>query len=203
MYIVLAKALKAPVTQIISPIVNLLVKLKISANSISICGVIGSSVCAYMTLPNGHFLSGAILISFFALFDLFDGAVARVSGSVSSRKGAVLDSTLDRIGDYLILFFAYVYFHNRNDLISWLLIVNMFLGFLIPYVRARAEANGIECSVGIAERSERLILVLIGFAALSFGAQKIFELSLWLLTVASVITVFQRFIVVAKIDQQK
>ena len=72
MYIVLAKALKAPVTQIISPIVYLLVKLKISANSISICGVIGSSVCAYMTLPNGHFLTGAILISFFALFDLFD-----------------------------------------------------------------------------------------------------------------------------------
>ena len=69
--------------------------------------------------------------------------------------------------------------------------------------RSRAEANGIECSVGIAERSERLILVLIGFAALSFGAQKIFELSLWLLTVASVITVFQRFIVVAKSDQQK
>ena len=203
MYIVLAKALKAPVTQIISPIVYLLVKLKISANSISICGAIGSSVCAYMTLPNGHFLSGAILISFFALFDLFDGAVARVSGSVSSRKGAVLDSTLDRIGDYLILFFAYVYFHNRNELISWLLIVNMFLGFLIPYVRARAEANGIECSVGVAERSERLILILIGFAALSFGAQKLFELSLWLLTVASVITVFQRFILVAKSDQQK
>jgi len=203
MYIVLAKALKAPVTQIISPIVNLLVKLKISANSISICGVIGSSVCAYMTLPNGHFLTGAILISFFALFDLFDGAVARVSGSVSSRKGAVLDSTLDRVGDYLILFFAFVYFNNRNDLISWLLIVNMFLGFLIPYVRARAEANGIECSVGIAERSERLILVLIGFAAFGFGSQKVFELSLWLLTVASVITVFQRFIVVAKSDQQK
>ena len=179
-----------------------LVKLKISANSISICGVIGSSVCAYMTLPNGHFLSGAILISFFALFDLFDGAVARVSGSVSSRKGAVLDSTLDRIGDYLILFFAYVYFHNRNELISWLLIVNMFLGFLIPYVRARAEANGIECSVGIAERSERLILVLIGFVALGFGAEKIFEFSLWLLTIASVITVFQRFLVVAKSDRQ-
>ena len=137
------------------------------------------------------------------LFDLFDGAVARVSGSVSSRKGAVLDSTLDRICDYLILFFAYVYFHNRNELISWLLIVNMFLGFLIPYVRARAEANGIECSVGIAERSERLILVLIGFAAFGFGSQNILEISLWLLTIASLITVLQRFMVVAKSDRQK
>ena len=203
MYIVLAKGLKAPVTQIISPIVNLLVKLKISANSISISGVIGSSVCACLTLPNGHFLIGAILITFFTSFDLFDGAVARVSGSVSSRKGAVLDSTLDRVGDYLILFFAFVYFNNRNDLISWLLIVNMFLGFLIAYVRARAEANGIECSVGIAERSERLILVLIGFAVFGFGSQKVFEFFLWLLTIASLITVFQRFMVVAKSDRQK
>ena len=70
-------------------------------------------------------------------------------------------------------------------------------------LRARAEANGIECSVGIAERSERLILVLIGFVAFGFGSQKVFEFFLWLLTIASLITVFQRFMVVAKSDRQK
>lgn len=194
----LAKGLKAPVTKIITPFVNLLVRWKVSANAISIIGAIGSAISSLLTIPNGNFLFGAILISAFTLFDLFDGAVARTSGSVQSKLGAVLDSTLDRISDYIILLAAFMYFNTRDAQITWLLVINMFLGFLVPYIRARAEANGIDCSIGIAERSERLIILLIGIASLANESTQIFKYTLYLLTLLSVITIGQRMVVVIK-----
>ena len=199
----LAKGLKAPVTKIITPFVNLLVRWKVSANAISIIGAIGSAISALLTIPNGNFLLGAILISAFTLFDLFDGAVARASGSVQSKLGAVLDSTLDRISDYIILLATFMYFSTRDAQITWLLVINMFLGFLVPYIRARAEANGIDCSIGIAERSERLIILLIGIASLANESTQIFKYTLYLLTLLSVITIGQRMVVVIKFGRNR
>jgi CDP-diacylglycerol--glycerol-3-phosphate 3-phosphatidyltransferase len=199
----LAKGLKAPVTKLIAPLVNFLVWAKVSANAISVTGVFGSAIAAFLTLPKGNFLLGAVLISIFTLFDLFDGAVARASGSNQSKVGAVLDSTLDRIGDYAILVAAFIYFSEKDSTISWLLVINMFLGFMVPYIRARAEANGIECSLGIAERSERLIILLIGFAAFGLGSETLFKFSLYLLTLLSAITICQRMFVVFKNGQIK
>jgi len=190
------------VGRVLAPIGGGLHRLGVSPNSITVIGTLGTVASAALLIGTGRFVLGVVAITVFVLFDLLDGAVARAGGT-ASPFGAVLDSTLDRMADASI-FVALVWWYaasghtsSRPDLILAALLA-LVLGQLIPYVRARAEGVGIDASVGIAERAERLILVLVGVGLAGLGVPVALPIALWVLVAAGVITVGQRLAAVRR-----
>jgi CDP-diacylglycerol--glycerol-3-phosphate 3-phosphatidyltransferase len=173
----------------------------LTANSVTVIGAFGVTAASLALFPNGQFLLATLLITFFALSDLLDGTMARISKSVDSKWGAFLDSTLDRISDAAILIGIWIYFRNSDGFEGPLLIINLILGGLIPYIRARAEALSIQCEVGIAERVERLVIILVGTGLYGFGIEIALSGALYLLGILSLITVFQRVRVVYRVGR--
>jgi len=191
----LQRSIKAPVTRAITPLCSGLLRAGMTPNLMSALGGVGSSLSAVLLFGSGHFLAGAILTTLFVLFDLLDGTMARISGS-TSRWGALLDSTLDRISDASILGAMAYWFSRTNDRNVPLILSVLILGSLISYIKARAEALEIECNGGIAERTERLIIILLTAGLDGLGIPFIFAIGLWVLLVISIITVFQRMFIV-------
>jgi CDP-diacylglycerol--glycerol-3-phosphate 3-phosphatidyltransferase len=134
-----------------------------------------------------------VVVTVSVLLDLLDGALARARGG-GSVFGAVLDSTLDRASDAAV-FGALVWWFagpGDNRLLLLLALLCLVLGVLTSYVKARAEGVGIACDVGIVERTERLILVLVGTGLSGLGVPWALHAALWLLLVGSAVTVGQR-----------
>jgi len=173
---------------------------------VTIVGTIGVVAGALWFFPRGQLFAGVMVITAFVFSDLMDGYMARKSGQ-SSNWGAFLDSSMDRFGDAAIfggLLLYYVGPYAETALGTPMLYVYVSLACLVfgsvtSYVRARAESLGMTAKVGIAERAERLVLILVatGFNAI-FNLPILTELALWLLAAASGITVIQRMIVVRR-----
>ena len=198
MVFMLQSSWREPVGKIIDPIARLLIKLKISANLISFTGGIGATGSALYFFPKGKFLAGVIAVTAFALFDIFDGTVARLSPRGTSKWGAALDSTLDRISDSAILIGGLFYVQKHNNQLSKFFMIALVSGFLVSYIRARAESLSIKCDGGIAERTERLIIILASYALFELGVASAIEYGIYLLSVLSVVTVIQRLAIVYK-----
>ena len=185
---------------VLGPIVNLLIRLKVSPDAVTLVGTLGVVVGALAFFPRGHLLGGVIFITCFVFSDLIDGAMARKTGR-SSSFGAFLDSTLDRVGDAAIFGGLALFFAGPGDdrLYLWLSLVCLVMGSVTSYARARAESLGFDAKVGIAERADRLvaILVLTGLGAI-FDLPVLMYATLWALAAASTITVVQRIWVVRK-----
>ena len=191
----LSSNFKAPVTRVITPIARALLALHITPNIVTVVGALGSVCASVILVAHGHFLAGVLINVLLMLSDLLDGTMARLING-GTKWGAVLDSTLDRIADSaLILSLAY-FLHLHNDRLLPLVLSALIGGLLVPYIRARAESLGIECSVGIAERTERLIMVLVGIGLEGLGVDFALAISMWILAILSWITVFQRLNVV-------
>ena len=192
----LQESLRAPVTRFITPICRGLIKLGVSANMVTAIGALFTLLAAIFTFPRGHFFLGTMLIIFFVLFDLLDGTIARLSEKGSNAWGALLDSTLDRLTDAVILGSILWFFIDKKDPLVPLALLTIIFGFLISYIKARSESLGIECNGGFAERSERIIIVLTttGFAGL--GAPYVMGVGFWILAIASFVTVIQRLKIV-------
>ncbi|MEN9542985.1 MAG: hypothetical protein RL590_1087 [Actinomycetota bacterium] len=190
---------RAPVTVIISPVARWLLKIGLTPNVLTVIGALGSSLCAIFFFSQGNFFLGTILVTFFVLSDLLDGTMARQSQVGPTKLGALIDSTLDRVSDSAIFIGILLFAHNENlSAISCAALIALVTGTLIPYIRAKAESLGVECSVGIAERTERLIVVLVGTGLFGLGIEWALSLSLYVICLASSITVIQRILVVAK-----
>lgn len=185
-------------TKVFSPIARLLIRLHVSADAVTLVGTIGVCVGALAFFPSGHLLGGVIFITCFVFSDLIDGHMSRLSGT-SSKFGAFLDSTLDRVGDGAIFAGLALYFAGPGDsrLYLWLSLICLVMGSVTSYARSRAESLGYQAKVGIAERSDRLvsILVMTGLNGL-FGLPILTYIALWALAFASTITVGQRMWVV-------
>jgi CDP-diacylglycerol--glycerol-3-phosphate 3-phosphatidyltransferase/CDP-diacylglycerol--inositol 3-phosphatidyltransferase len=185
-------------TKVFSPIARLLIRLHVSADAVTLVGTIGVCVGALAFFPSGHLLGGVIFITCFVFSDLIDGHMSRLSGT-SSKFGAFLDSTLDRVGDGAIFAGLALYFAGPGDsrLYLWLSLICLVMGSVTSYARSRAESLGYQAKVGIAERSDRLvsILVMTGLNGL-FGLPVLTYVALWALAFASTITVGQRMWVV-------
>ena len=192
----LQESLRAPVTRFITPICRGLIKIGVSANMVTAIGALFTILAAALTFPQGRFFLGTMLIIVFVLFDLLDGTIARLSEKGSNAWGALLDSTLDRLTDAVILGSVLWYLIAQDDPLVPLVLSTIVLGFLISYIKARAESLGIECNGGFAERTERLIIVLTttGFAGLGFDY--VMAIGFWVLAIASFITVVQRLRIV-------
>jgi len=198
MYLMISDVLKPAVTRIISPVARFFIRIGLTPNSVTAIGalcVVGSAIYFF---PRGDFFIGTLVVSFFILSDLFDGAMARISSQGASKWGGFLDSTVDRVSDSSILFAVCIYLIDKDDQLAILYLVALITGMLIPYIRAKAESMLIECSGGIAERTERAIIVLVGTGLHGLGLSYALTISAWLLAILGVITTCQRLIIVKR-----
>jgi CDP-diacylglycerol--glycerol-3-phosphate 3-phosphatidyltransferase len=186
--------LRAPIGKAIAPLGRSLAQAGVSPDAITVAGTIGATASALIFYPQGHFFVGTLFIWAFVMFDMVDGAVARAGGR-GSRFGAVLDSSCDRIADSAVFGTLAWWFarHDQPALLAAALLC-LVLGSLTSYIKARAEGAGFTCNVGIAERTERLIIVLVGtgLTGWPFRVPYVQAIALWVLVVASTITVIQR-----------
>jgi CDP-diacylglycerol--glycerol-3-phosphate 3-phosphatidyltransferase len=194
----LSARLKPAVTRFITPVASAALRLGITPNAVTWTGAVAVVAAALYFYPKGEFFIGTLIICIMALSDLFDGTMARISHKGSSKWGGFLDSTIDRITDSAILVGVSIYLINNDDSLSIVVMVTLVTGILVPYIRAKAECFGIECSGGIAERTERLIISLaaIGFSGL--GVPYIMAIGMWLLAVLGTYTVVQRMLIVKR-----
>ena len=183
---------------VLAPVVNLLLRLGVSPDAVTLVGTIGVSVGALAFYPRGELLWGTVFITAFVFSDLIDGHMARLSGS-TSKWGAFLDSTLDRFGDAAIFAGLALYYAGPGDSrpLTGLALYCLVLGSITSYARARAESLGMQAKGGIAERADRLvaILVMTGLAGI-FDLPVLIPITLGVLALASTITVVQRMLVV-------
>ena len=196
MVFMLQSSWREPVGKIIHPFASFLIKMRVSANAISFVGGLGAIASALYFFSKGQFLIGVLAVSFFALFDLFDGTVARLSTKGVSKWGAALDSTLDRVSDSAILIGGLIFVQNNNSDLSLFFLIAIVSGFLVSYIKARAEALSIKCEGGIAERTERLLIILASYGLYDLGVPNALAYGIYLLCLLSVITVFQRLLIV-------
>ncbi|HEX6056737.1 MAG TPA: CDP-alcohol phosphatidyltransferase family protein [Intrasporangium sp.] len=194
----LDRLLRATVTKILGPIARLLLKIGISADIVTVVGTVGVSAGALYFFPIGELWIGVLVITAFVFSDTIDGIMARQSGG-STKWGAYLDSTLDRIGDAAIFGGLVLYYAGMGDnsVMAGLSLACLILGSVVSYARARAEGLGFTASVGIAERADRLVAVLVAaFFADLFDSTLLLGVVLALLAVASLVTVVQRIMTV-------
>lgn len=185
-------------TRVFTPIAALLLRLGVTPDAVTVVGTLGTVVGALVFFPQGWLWWGSVFIALFTLTDLLDGTMARMSGQ-SSAWGAWLDSTMDRLGDAAIFSGLILYFAGPGDSEPgvYLALLCLVLGFVTSYSKARAEGLGLRCEGGIAERADRLVVVLTatGFTGL-FLPQWVLLVVLALLACAGLVTIGQRMAMV-------
>ena len=186
---------RATFSRAVAPLGQKLASAGVSPDVITVVGTVGAVVGGVVFFSHGWWFSGAFLIWGMVMLDMVDGAVARASGR-TSPFGGVLDSSCDRIADAAI-FGGIAWYFARHDQPAMLLaaLLCLVLGQLTSYIRARAEGAGLNATVGIAERAERLIIVLVGtgLSGEHIRIPYLQAIALWVLVGASTITVYQRF----------
>jgi CDP-diacylglycerol--glycerol-3-phosphate 3-phosphatidyltransferase len=180
------------VAVVVEPAARGLLRLGISPDAITVLGLLGTCAGALVFFPQEKWLLGTLVVILFIFSDLLDGTMARLSGR-AGPWGAFLDSTLDRVGDAAILGgIAMGLVHAGDDRSAAVAIGCLVGGLVVSYSKARAEGLGAECNVGIAERTERLIIQGIGVVLFGFGVPYALPIALWVLLVLTWITVGQR-----------
>jgi CDP-diacylglycerol--glycerol-3-phosphate 3-phosphatidyltransferase len=188
--------LRPIIARLLTPVGVALARTPITPNAITIIGTAGVAAGALWLFPIGHLFAGAVVCTVFVLADMLDGALARVKGT-SGTWGAFLDSTLDRIADAAI--FAGLAIWLARDSQGVLAVVALFClvaGALVSYAKARAEGLGLRCDVGIAERSERVLIALVSIGVSGLGVPYVLAIGLWLLAALSAVTFGQRVLAV-------
>ncbi len=158
----------------------------IRANQVTLLGLLGSALVAYL-VAHGHLFVGGLLLALFAPLDAVDGALARLSGQ-TSRFGAFLDSFIDRYEELLVLAGLGYFFASRGNVNGVLLSFFAAIGsVMVSYARARAEGLGFDAKVGILTRIERTVVMVLG---LLFGLP---QLALGIIALLANYTAWQRF----------
>jgi len=194
----LSARLKPAVTRVITPVASLALRLGITPNAVTWTGALAVVATAMYFYPKGQFFIGTVVICIMALSDLFDGTMARISQKGSSKWGGFLDSTIDRITDSAILVGVSIYLINNDDPLAIVVMVTLVTGMLVPYIRAKAESFAIQCSGGIAERTERLIISLAAIGFDGLGIPYVLSFGMWLLAILGAYTVVQRMLIVKR-----
>lgn len=187
------------ISKALAPLGERLARAGVTPDVVTVIGTVGSIAGAVIFFPQGWFFAGTLVIWFFVMLDSVDGAVARARGT-SSKFGALLDSTCDRASDAAVFGALAWWFAYGGDSQALLLatLLSLIFGTLTSYIKARAEGLGMTCNVGIAERAERLIIVLVGTGLDGLGVPYVLAIALWVLVVLTAITVGQRFVEVKK-----
>jgi CDP-diacylglycerol--glycerol-3-phosphate 3-phosphatidyltransferase len=198
MVLMISNALKPAVTRLINPLARTALRAGLTPNSVTILGALGLIISAAYFYSNEQYFVGTLVVTFFVLSDLFDGAMARISEKGATSWGGFLDSTIDRVTDSAIVISLALPLIRNDDVLAYPAIVALVTGVLIPYIRAKAESFDIACSVGITERTERLIIILVAVGFHGLGVPYILAIGIWSLAVLGLVTVLQRLQVVRK-----
>jgi CDP-diacylglycerol---glycerol-3-phosphate 3-phosphatidyltransferase len=185
-------------TALFTPLARWLLKIGVSPDAITIVGTAGVVVGALVFYPLGQLFWGTVFITAFIFSDVIDGIMARMK-NLGGRWGNFLDSSLDRLADgALFAGLAIWFFTGGADApIAIAAVVCLVLGMVVSYVRAKAESLGFQANVGIAERAERLVSVLVITGLTGVGLPPVVLLAtLVLLAAASLVTVVQRILAV-------
>jgi len=187
---------RAAYTKLSAPLAKLALRAGLTPDTVTIIGTAGSVISALILFPIGQLWWGALAVAFFVLADMLDGAMARERGG-GTRFGAVLDATCDRISDGAVFcglaWWAAFGLHSSSLVVATL--ICLVTSQVISYIKARAEASGLDGGGGLIERPERLVIVLLGtwLSDLpSFPVPMVLQVTMWSLAVASLVTVGQR-----------
>jgi CDP-diacylglycerol--glycerol-3-phosphate 3-phosphatidyltransferase len=179
---------------------NRLIESRLTPNAISLTGFVLCVVAAVLVAERLFFLAGVVFIVG-SVCDTLDGRYSRMSGK-GSPFGAFLDSTLDRIEEGVVLTTVAAYFASRHmEFAVAACVVAVLASLMVSYTRARAEALGVECKVGIATRAVRVVILSIGLLFAKGAGLADFELlapAVYVLAGLSTITVLQRIFHVRK-----
>ncbi|MDG9704867.1 phosphatidylinositol phosphate synthase [Streptomyces sp. DH37] len=203
----LNKYARAFFTRVLTPFAALLLRLGVSPDTVTLIGTGGVMAGALAFFPRGEFFWGTVVITLFVFSDLVDGTMARQAGR-SSRWGAFLDSTLDRVADAAVFGgIALWYAGGGGDpVLCAVAIFCLASGQVVSYTKARGESIGLPVNVnGLVERAERLVITLVcaglaGFET-AFGVPHIgilLPVALWAVAVGSLVTIVQRMVTVRR-----
>ncbi len=178
------------------PLAKAALRAGLTPDTVTIVGTAGAVLGALTLFPTGRLFAGFLVVWVFVLADMLDGAMARQRGG-GTRFGAVLDATCDRISDGAVFcgLLWWAAFGLRSSSLVVATMICLVTSQVISYIKARAEATGLDGGGGLIERPERLIIA-VGGAGLSdlpyFPMPMVLHIAMWVLAVASVITVGQR-----------
>jgi CDP-diacylglycerol---glycerol-3-phosphate 3-phosphatidyltransferase len=193
------KVLRPGLAQLLTPVGKALARTPLTPNMLTVIGAVGVTAGALTLFPTGHLFVGTVICTVFVLTDMLDGALARITGS-SGVFGAFLDSTLDRVADSAVFAGIAIWLagagHDRP--LALVALFCLVTGGLVSYAKARAEGLGLRCDVGIAERTERLLIGLVAIGLAGLGVPYVLPAGLWILAVLSAITFGQRVYAVRK-----
>ncbi|QLH25207.1 phosphatidylinositol phosphate synthase [Streptomyces sp. Rer75] len=202
----LNKYARAFFTRVLTPFAALLIRLGVSPDAVTLTGTGGVIAGALVFYPRGEFFWGTVVITLFVFSDLIDGNMARQLGR-SSRWGAFLDSTLDRVADGAIFGGLALWYAGGGDdnVLCAVTIFCLASGQVVSYTKARGESIGLPVNVnGLVERAERLVISLVacGLSGLHmFGVPHIeilLPIALWIVAVGSAVTLVQRVVTVRR-----
>jgi CDP-diacylglycerol--glycerol-3-phosphate 3-phosphatidyltransferase len=173
---------------------NRLIESRLTPNAISLTGLTGNLIAAVLVTQRLFFLAGVAFI-LGSVMDTLDGRYSRMSGK-GTPFGAFLDSTLDRVEEGVVLAAVAAYFSSRGmDLAVAAAVLAVLASLMVSYTRARAEALGVECKVGIATRAVRVVILSGGLVFAKGAGIGDFELlapAVYVLAALSTITMLQR-----------
>ena len=174
------QSLRPLLTRILNPIAKY---LNINPNIVTVISPFVALIAAY-GYANHMLILGTVAILFSGFLDVVDGAVARFHNR-SSKFGAFLDSTMDRFADAII--YIGIIFGGYCDWFVGVLAIHSAI--CVSYVRARAESQGVDCNIGIAERAVRMIILMVGSLIGYFAGDIYFTYTIYLLVILSYFTV--------------
>ncbi|MFC2008293.1 phosphatidylinositol phosphate synthase [Chloroflexota bacterium] len=188
----LAELRRAVARYITEPVVRLIERTRLTPDTITWIGFLVAIGAAVM-ISMGHLFTAGLAVIVAGFLDILDGALARRTNR-TTRFGGVLDSTIDRLSEAVILL-GILIFYARSQSVVPILVVGVTLpsSLLVSYIRARAEAIGLECQVGLFTRTERVIVLAIGLC-LGHIVEYALLVALTVIAVFSLVTVVQRLL---------
>ena len=187
---------RAAFARLTTPTARACLRLGLTPDVVTVLGTIVAVAGALTLFPMGKLFAGTLVVWFFVLFDMLDGAMARERGG-GTRFGAVLDATCDRVSDGAVFcgLLWWIVFGLHDKLLAVATLICLVTSQVISYIKARAEASGLRGDGGLIERPERLIIVLVGAGVSDFpyvAWPPALPVAMWALAVASLITCVQR-----------
>ncbi|WP_427896783.1 CDP-alcohol phosphatidyltransferase family protein [Gardnerella sp. 2492] len=209
------ESLRSGFKRAISPIAKFLVRLGVTANSITIVGTVAVVIIAFATAFSKQFVIGTIFLTIFVLADSLDGSVAALTTG-GTKFGAFLDSTLDRIADWSLFISVCIclYKAHEKEMCTWIptfngniikyvgllsCLIALMGAFVTSYTRARGQSINVDPKKGLITRADRVAVILVSMGLVGLTNQLFWlSLSMILLAIGGIITVFQRIFEVKK-----
>ncbi len=188
--------LRSLLSPIVDAIARVFVKLGFSPSGLTVVGVLLAAVAAGL-ISQGMLAAGGIMVLIAGVFDMFDGAVARMTDR-ATKFGAFFDSVMDRVSEAIVLLgLLWFYIEDGEQLGAMLVYVAIVGSTMVSYARARAEGLGIECKGGLMQRPERVASLGIGIIVGQWWEPAVL-IVLGVIAVLTVVTTVQRVVETAR-----